>query len=264
MEEIIITIIMTAVQKAVGYAVEHAIDYVVRKVVDAAGKVVTEIVYMVDSDGDGVGDTEQVVYTLDVMIPDFDDGYCLVNAGDDIGVGLPMYELIDGSTIGDYIDVNDPYNLPTVTGNDDGYLVDLDNDGQDDDVLIPLPDFTGDGLPDWGWLVDDDDNGLPDASPAAPFYPIGSDEYNTIVEQQGSINGGIIIMAPDGTMSVYDPSGQLIREDYNQAYDLWLQDNAALVKPFDNFSVSEFLLLIIAAFAAFSLIGKLFKRRHYL
>lgn len=88
---------------------------------------------------------EQVVYTLDTLIPSFSDGYCLCNDGDEIGVGLPQYKIIDGTTISDIIS-----DLSVVTGNSDGFLVDMDGDGFQDDVLVPLPDLTGDGQSDWG------------------------------------------------------------------------------------------------------------------
>lgn len=264
MEEIVFTIILRALEQAVAAAAEKAITYIIRKVVDSTGRVITQLVYEYDSDGDGVNDSEEVIYTLDTVIPNLDNGYCIVNDVDKIGLGLPMYQLIDGSFISDYIDVSDPNNLPIVSGNGDGYLVDLDYDGDNDDVLVPFgADFSGDGVPDFGWLVDDDDNGVPDASPDFPFYPVGSDAYHQIVERSESLSGGIIIMSPDGSMTVYDPEGNLVREDYNEAYSLWLHDNAALDKPFSYYSVTEALLLIVALFAGVSLFGKVFKRRNY-
>ncbi len=264
MGEVVITVILQALEIAVEAAAEKAITYVIKKVVDSAGRVVSQLVYEFDSDGDGVNDSEEVIYTLDTLIPDLDSGYCLVNDGDLVGLGMPQYELIDGSLITDYIDTTNPFNPPVISGNTDGYLLDLDYDTEFDDVLVPLgADFTGDGLPDFGWILDEDDNGIPDASPDFPFYPAGSDEYHQIVEQSEPFGGGIIIMSPDGSMTVYDPDGNLVREDYNEAYSLWLQDNAALDKPFSFYSVSEALLLIVAISAGVSLVGKLFKRRNY-
>lgn len=263
MEEVILTLILSALEAALKEAIEGAIKYVIKKVVDSTGRVITKIVYYTDSDGDGVDDLEHDLFSFDLMIPDLSDGYCIVNDGDEIGVGLPQLRLIDGTEIVDYL----PENVlldNVITGNDNGYILDIDGDGDCDDVLVPLPDFTGDGNDDWGWLVDQDDNGLPDASPAAPFYPVGSPEFTYIVEQQQQISGGIIIMSADGTMSVYDPSGQLTEEQYSEAYQLWCKDNGAMVKPFDYYTVSEALLLVIAGFAAVSLIVRLFKRRHYI
>lgn len=259
MEEIIIQFVLIALEQAVQSAIEGAINYIIRKVVDDTGRCVTEIVYQIDSDGDGVADSEQVVYTLDTIIPSFDDGYCICNDGDQIGIGFPQFHIIDGNSISDILSGSD-----LVTGNSDGYIIDIDYDGAFDDVIIPLPDFTGDGIGDWGLVVDDDDNGVPDVSPDSPFYPVGSDEYDVIVSDGSSFDGGIILVSPDGSMCFYDPDGDLVQEDFNTAYSLWLQENAALTKQFDYYSVSEFLLLIIASFAAISLIGKLFKRRYYL
>ena len=204
MEEIIIQFVLIAIEQAVQSAIEGAINYIIRKVVDEAGRCVTEIVYQIDSDGDGLTDSEQVVYTLDTLIPSFDDGYSICNDGDQIGIGFPQFQIIDGTTIGDIISGSD-----FITGNSDGYIIDLDNDGAFDDVIIPLPDFTGDGLPDWGLVVDDDDNGVPDVSPDSPFYPVGSEEYDLIVSE-GTIDGGIIIVSPDGSMCFYDPDGDLV------------------------------------------------------
>lgn len=212
LEEILIPLILQALEAAIYDAVKEGITYIIKKVVDAAGNVVTQIVYEFDSDGDGVNDSEQVIYTLNTIIPSLDNGYCLCNKGNEIGLGLPQYEIVDGTEISDLIDTK------VITGNNDGFIIDLDNDGAKDDVLIPLPDFTGDGLRDWGWLVDRDDNGLPDVSPYSPFYPIGSDEYHYIIEQSG------------------------------------LGEDHFLDKDFDNYNVSEgFLFLIFFALAAITI-----------
>lgn len=180
MEEIIFTIVLQAIATAIERAVEKGITYIIKKVVDSAGNVITQIVYEYDSDGDGVNDSEEVIYTLDVMIPDLKDGYCLCNKGNEIGLGLPQYKVIDGLEISNLIDTD------IITGNDNGFIVDIDFDGENDDILIPLPDFSGDGYDDWGQLIDDDNNGLPDVSPFTPFYPVGSEEYTYIVEQSGA------------------------------------------------------------------------------
>lgn len=262
MEEIVLTLLLSALETALKEAIEGAVKYVVKKVVDNTGKVVTKIVTSIDTDGDGVDDLQEDIISFDLTIPDLSNGYCLCNDGDQIGIGLPELRIIDCTEIGDYLPY-DQYDT-SVTGNDHGYILDIDGDGVDDDVLIPLPDFTGDGRSDWGWIVDNDDNGLPDVSPISPFYPVGSPEYHTIVEHSQPIQGGIVIMSADGTMSIYDPAGELTEETYSEAYQLWCKDNGALVKPFDYYTVSEALLLFVAGFAVVSLISKLFKRRHYL
>lgn len=219
MEEIIITLILQAIETAVSKAIEEGISYIIKKVVDAAGNVVTQIVYQYDSDGDGIYDGEEVIYTLDTLIPSLDNGYCLCNKGNEIGLGLPQFDIIDCTEISDYISPS------VITGNNDGFIVDLDNDGANDDVLIPLPDFTGDGLRDWGWLVDRDDNGLPDLSPSSPFYPIGSEEYHYFIEQAG------------------------------------LGDNGIMIKRLDDYTVTEGLLALLLLFTVINFVRGLFRRK---
>ena len=262
MQEYIVFIVIQTLANALGNAIEDGIEYIIRKVVDETGRCITQFVQQIDTDGDGVYDDEIVLHSLEMMIPDFDDGYCIVNEGDSVGIGLPSFDVIDGLLLCDYIDLSDPYAYPTITGNDDGYLLDLDLDGNFDDVLIPLPDLTGDGVDDWGWLTDEDDNGIPDASPDAPYYPVGSDQFNQIVKGAGN-TPSFIIVSPDGTMSIYDDSGNLTKEDCDTAYSLWLSENAAMIKPFENYSVSEGLLFLIFVCVGFGFISKLFKRRQY-
>lgn len=219
MEDIIIALVLQALEAALTKAIETGINYIIKKTVDAAGNIITEIVYEYDSDGDGANDSEQVIYTLDTLIPSLDDGYCLCNKSDEIGLGIPLYKVLDGFEISEYVDTD------IVTGNDNGFIVDFDGDGENDDVLVPLPDFTGDGQSDWGWLVDDDDNGLPDVSPFSPFYPVGSEGYHEIVER-----------VSDSDLPFMD-------------------------KPLEDFTVSEGLLFLIFICVVGSFLGQLFKRR---
>lgn len=219
MEEYIISLILQALAAALEQAVKEGIKYVIKKVVDSAGNTITKIVYEYDSDGDGIMDGEQEIYRLDTMIPDLSSGYCLCNRDNEIGLGMPQFEIVDGFEISNLIDTK------TVAGNDNGFIVDLDNDGQIDDVLIPLPDFTGDGYNDWGWLVDDDDNGLPDVSPYSPFYPVGSDEYTYIIE----------------------------RQTYTE--------ETIMEKPVDSYSVTEGLLALILIFVGLNFLRGLFTRK---
>ena len=254
MEEIVIIFILKCVKDAVSNAIEEGITYVIKKVVDGAGNVVTKIVHEFDSDGDGEIDSEQEIYTLQLLIPDLSNGYCLCNRGNEIGLGLPQFKLLDGTQIwkhtssdillldegetdigdllpdiGDILpDVGDFFAPEVITGNDNGYILDLDDDGENDDVLIPLPDFTGDGVGDWGWLVDDDDNGLPDVSPDSPFYPVGSEEYDYILERSG------------------------------------VTDNSIMTKRTDKYSVTEALLALILLFTFIDFVRGLFRRSDYL
>lgn len=71
----------------------------------------------------------------------------------------------------------------------------------------------------------------------------------------------IIIVSPDGTMTIYDESGNITAEVADNAYSLWLSDNGALDKHFEHYSVSEALLLFIALGSLVGLISKIFKRR---
>lgn len=247
-------IIGSILSEIISSLIDQGIKYLIKKGTDAFGNVITQIVVPVDEDGDGETDREDVIYSFDYLIPD-DSGYTLVNRGDEIGFGLPLYEPVD------YFDIV-PYLSDTFSGNSNGYLIDLDADGEPE-VYKPLPfDVTEDGRDDWVLVVDDDENGIPDASPDSPFFPVGSEGYNQIISSE-DYGKSLIIVSPDGNISVYDPSGELQYEDFNEAYSLWLHDNAALDKPFKYYSVTEALLLIVALFAGVSLFGKLFKRRNY-
>lgn len=221
MEELI-PIIMIGLEKALTWLLDQGIEYIIRKSIDNFGNVSTQIVYECDIDGDGEIDSEQIIYTLDTMIPDLSNGYCLCNKGDEIGLGMPQFKLVDGFDIVDLIDTD------IITGNDNGFIVDLDNDGENDDILIPFPDFTGDGYNDWGWLVDDDDNGLPDVSPYSPFYPVGSDEYTYIIEQSST------------------------------------SEKTIMNKPIAEYTVTEGILLIFFIVGSFSFFKNMFRRRNSL
>lgn len=71
----------------------------------------------------------------------------------------------------------------------------------------------------------------------------------------------IIIVSPDGTMTIYDEAGNITAEVADTAYSLWLSENGALDKRFDHYSVSEALLLVIALGSLVGLVSKIFKRR---
>lgn len=217
--DIVIPIIIEVLPVIFEWAVKEGVKLIVRKIVDGAGRVATQIFYRYDSDGDGELDGEEVIYTLDTMVPDLSDGFCLVNKDDEIGLGMPKLKLLENFDITEFVDSD------FITGNDNGFIIDIDSDGEFDDVIIPMPDFTGDGISDWIQLVDDDDNGLPDASPHTPFYPVGSDEYNYFIEKYS-----------DSEVSGLD-------------------------KPFDNYTVSEILLFFIASAAVVYLFSKIFRRR---
>lgn len=236
--------------EVIGDLVLRYCKWEIQRKIDSIGNSISQIVAVFDDDGDGVTDREEVVFEFDVSVPDLSDQFSIVNRDDEIGLGYPQLQIVPACDLPAFIEG------VTVTGNDHSILI-------DDEVYCPLPlDYDGDGLPDWGKVIDEDHNGVPDAAPDVPFYPVGSDGYNQIISA-GDSGKSLIIVSPDGNISVYDPAGELQYEDFNEAYSLWLQDNAALDKPFAYYSVTEALLLIVALFAGVSLVGKLFKRRYY-
>lgn len=241
--------------------VEEGIKYIAREAVDTAGRKVIEFVQQFDTDGDGIYDEEIILHSMEYIIPDLDDDYCFVSDGDTVGIGLPAYKIIDGITMGEYIDFNDLYDYPVITGNDDGFLVDMDHDGDNDDVLVPLSDLTGDGYQEYGWILDSDHNGVPDASTDYPYYELGSEEYFEIIGSYSDVGKSFIIMSSDGTMTVYDEAGNITAEDCDNAYSLWVSDNGILDKPINDYTVTEGFLLIGIVVGIFAFARKLFRKR---
>lgn len=83
------------------------------------------------------------------------------------------------------------------------------------------------------------------------------------VEPVVSQDTQIIIVAPDGTMTIYNADGELDAEAADTAYSLWVSQYGVLDKPFNTYSVSEGLLLVIAASAVVYLFSRVFKRRKF-
>lgn len=282
--------IVIAVKEAVDAAqalVESVDDLVVtfRKTVDDFKNTITEVVVIFDSDGDGTKDSEQVVYRIYQMLPDYETGFCICNKDDEIGLGLPMFEIIDGKAfpellakspsvplsdlpvipdtsdefpdISDIIDIDIPSfskDYPVITGNDKYFLADLYDDGSND-IISPGGDITGDGINDWLVIVDNDDNGLPDASPNAVFYPVGSEAFNDLAQ---GLRDQSVLLTPDGIVYNYSGSGDDI---VSCAESAWVDKYGSMDKPLHNYSVSEALLFIIACGTVVSLLCKVFKRR---
>ncbi len=190
----------------------------VKKVVDGV-KTVIKFIGGTDTDGDGSIDTEEDIYTLETALPlCIDNGLTLCNSGDDVGLGYPALRLVSAEDVLPYLQDTD------YTGDGNYFITDLDGDGYDD-VLKPLPyDGDGDGVPDFQIVVDDDDNGLPDVSPVSPFYPIGSEGYQDII-------------------------------------DTYSDNVPALDKSFRNYTVTEALLFMIAFCAVIGVISKIIRRR---
>lgn len=213
-EEILFKLLMELAKKNF-----EANKFIVKKVVGGAGGYTVKFIQKIDSDGDGVSDGEEEIYTLDTPVLILDNGFALVNKGEEVGIGYPSYRFVSS------IDV-----VPSLQDSDyisagENIYVDLDGDGACDEVIQPVPyDGDGDGLPDFEIVVDDDDNGLPDLSPYSPFYPIGSEGYQDVME----------------------------------AYS---ENVPALDKSFYNYTVSEALLFLIAFFASVGFISKIIRRR---
>lgn len=127
----------------------------------------------------------------------------------------------------------------------------------------------------WRAFTDEDGDGVPD-DPENPFRewdeePEDWDPFDPIpvdpvvpvdpVEPDTSTDTQIIIVSPDGSMMIYDETGNLTAEVADTAYSLWLSENGALDKHFDHYSVSEALLLVIALGSLVGLVSKIFKRR---
>lgn len=120
----------------------------------------------------------------------------------------------------------------------------------------------------WQAFADEDGDNLPD-DPENPFQS-WDEEPDTWLPLPSLPSGSetsseisIIIVSPDGTMTIYDGSGKITNEVADTAYSLWLSENRALDKPFNNYTVSEFFLFFVAAASVVFLLGKIFKRRKF-
>ena len=222
---IAICVKITAAINAIRETVDAATDLVisVRKFIDSFGNVSTQIVYQYDSDGDGELDSEEVIYNIESYIPDLNEPYQLVDKNGTIGLGFPKLRTVDS------IDVSSAFTDSEYhSSTSGGYRIALEGDDVLDDVVYDLPfDYTGDGINDFQIIVDDNNNGLPDYCPTSPFYPIGSEGYQEIVEAHS-------------------------------------QNVPALEKSFKNYTVSEALLFIIACGSLVAIFSKIFKRRKLL
>lgn len=121
-----------------------------------------------------------------------------------------------------------------------------------------------DDLGNWIWraFTDEDGDGVPD-DPENPFRewdeePDGWDPFDPIpidpvipVDPDTPTDTRevtIIFISADGTMTVYDESGELKPEDCDNAYSLWVSENGIMEKKLDNYSVTEGLLALVLLF----------------
>lgn len=88
--------------------------------------------------------------------------------------------------------------------------------------------------------------------PEKPDYPVSS-----LVD--------IVVITPDGPIILYGENGttEKYEELVSQANEQWISSYGAIAKPFNNYTVTELLLFIIALCALFGFLGKLFKRRKF-
>lgn len=107
----------------------------------------------------------------------------------------------------------------------------------------------------WQAFADEDGDGVPD-DPENPFreYDEEPDDWEPFdplpenpivpvdpnpVEPAPQRTITFVVVAPDGTMTVYDESGEITPEDCDYAYSLWVSDNGIMSKKLDNYSVTE-------------------------
>lgn len=250
MGEIIYTILFNV-------AIDLAIDKTeafVKKNIDNVIQIFTRS----DSDNDGVYE-DIILAEFGQITFDAAADYNIVADGDTIGIGTASIQIIDGMDISEYVDTYVPGDYPVISVNNGSYLYDTDHDG-DNDTIIPLGDLTGDGMSDYGLVLDEDDNGVPDAADDGIFYPMGSEQFNTIVKSMSN-EPSMIIVSSDGTMTVYDTSGQITAEHCDTAYSLWVSENGIMTKPLDNYTVTEGILFISFLVGCFGFIGMLFRRK---
>lgn len=98
---------------------------------------------------------------------------------------------------------------------------------------------------------DTDGDGVPDTDVLEYILP----QTETTVEKS------IIIMSADGTMTVYDEGGNITAEDCDTAYSLWVSEHGIMEKDFDDYTVTDGLLLLLVIFAFLNFFKGLFKKR---
>lgn len=100
------------------------------------------------------------------------------------------------------------------------------------------------------WGTDTDGDGVPD-----------TDVTDWLITGDTVVQKSIIIVSSDGTMTIYDESGNITAEDCDTAYQLWISDNGIMDTPFDDYTVTDGLLLLLVIFAIINFIKGLFRKR---
>lgn len=247
--------ILALLSELLSQAILQYTKWEVKRKLNNFGKGMSEFYAYFDDDGDGVTDREQLIFSFDASVPADYNGYAIVNNGDEIGLGFPEYEIIDANEFASRIS---NHNDGTITVSDDYYII-------DNDVYLPLPvDYDLDGRNDWGMVIDENHDGIPDASPSGPFYPVGSDEYDQIIntipkDSEGGVD--LVVVSPEGEIAVYDRNGNIKAEDVDTAYATWVSKNGVMNKKLDDYSVSEGLLLLLLLISGCFFIRGLFRRK---
>lgn len=103
-------------------------------------------------------------------------------------------------------------------------------------------------------FIDEDDDGEAD-TPGEPVFRLPFSE----VEEKSTTS--IIIVSPDGTLTVYDVSGNITESMCDTAYSLWVSENGIMDKKLDNYSVTEGLLFMLLLISVAYFIRGLFRRK---
>lgn len=87
--------ILALLSELLTQAITQYAKWEIKRKLNNAGKFVSEFYALIDNDGDGVAEHEELVFSFDASVPQSYNGYSLVNNGDEIGLGYPEYEIID-------------------------------------------------------------------------------------------------------------------------------------------------------------------------
>lgn len=122
---------------------------------------------------------EPVLKTIEYGFPYFPNMDILTVCEDykgNLGLGCPCYFVIDGLETVEML-----HGLFAFSGSPNSLYADFNGDGVFE-MVVPLNfDVNADGINDFAWIVDMNNNGIPDASPYLPFYAEDTPEYKVLV-----------------------------------------------------------------------------------